>query len=92
MAIVLQNLSTERLRRAVQIKEEIDSLEAELQGIFSGGRGRRGRRLGRPPGTGRLATAGSRRRRKLSAAARRRIAAAAKARWAKAKAAGRTRL
>jgi hypothetical protein len=88
----MQNISTEQLRRAVQIKEEIDSLQAELQGIFAGGRGQRGRRPGRPPGRGRLAAAGPRRRRKLSPAARRRIAEAARARWAKAKASGRNRL
>ena len=67
----LQNVSTEQLRRAVQIKEEIESLEGQLSALL-GGNGVSGR------GPGRLG-----RRRRMSAAGRARIAAAARARWAK---------
>lgn len=64
------NLSVQNLKRAVEIKEEVERLEAELAAILSGN-----------AETG-PATRGPR---KISAAARAKIAAAQKARWAKAK-------
>jgi hypothetical protein len=66
----LQNISTEQLRRAVQIKEEIESLENQLGMLLSGNDASK-------HGAGR---------RRMSAAGRARIAAAARARWAKVRA------
>jgi hypothetical protein len=77
MSNALTSLSVEQLKRAVEIKEQIDSLQNELDALMSEtprvGRPRGpGRpRLGRPPGRG-----------KMSAAARAAISAAQKARWA----------
>ena len=74
-----QNVSSDQLRRALQIKEQIESLEQELSNILGapsiGAPSGFGipRRRGRPPGSGRF----------LSPAARERIAAAQRARWAK---------
>ena len=66
----IDNLSIEDLKRAVEIREEIDSLRAQLNKILGGEiplpkapKGKRGR--------------------KVSAAGRARMAAAQKARWAK---------
>jgi len=75
------------LKTLKQERERIDAAIAALSGGSVGnGRKRRGR-------TVRIEPSGSRRpRRKLSAAARKRISDAAKARWAKAKKAGRTSL
>jgi hypothetical protein len=69
-----------------QLKEERDRIDAAIRALSGGtGRGR--------PAAGRVAsTNGRRKRRTLSVAARRKIAAAARARWAKAKKAGRNRL
>jgi len=69
----LVNLSVQQLKRAVTIREEIDSLERELDRITGGqitsaGNAAPGRRRGR-----------------LSPAAKARISAAMKARWAKVK-------
>jgi hypothetical protein len=80
MPNALSELSIEQLQRAVEIKEQIVSLQAELDQLLEGAAARprlgyqasrRGRRVGRPPG------------RKMSAAARAAIAAAQKARWAR---------
>jgi hypothetical protein len=68
------NLSAQQLRRAAAIKEQIQSLENELNRIFNSS-------------TKPVAVAALKKRRKMSAAGRARIAAAAKARWAKVKAA-----
>ena len=90
----LVDLSVKQLRRAIAIKSRIARLESELSGLLGGifsGRtaGGRGRRAG-------LAAAGrprlDGRRRKRSAAWRAKLAASARARWKKAKAAGRTTL
>jgi hypothetical protein len=77
MPNALTELSVEQLKRAVEIKEQIDALQNELDGLLSGA-GRVGRprgpgrpKLGRPPG-----------RRGMSPAARAAISAAQKARWA----------
>jgi hypothetical protein len=69
----INNLSAQQLRRAAAIKEQIQSLENELNRIF-----------GSPT---KIATAPApKKRRKMSAAARAKISAAAKARWARVKA------
>src|SRR5271157_2985411 len=68
----IKDLTVAQLKRAVEIMEQIESLQAQLASIG-------GRRVGRPP-----ATRGARRgKRRMSAAGRARIAAAARARWAK---------
>src|SRR2546422_2248526 len=67
------DFSTDQLRRALQIKEQIESLQGELNSL-SNGSSRiqyRGKRVGA--------------RRATSASARARIAAAQRARWAKLK-------
>ena len=63
----LQNVSTEQLRRAVHIKEEIESLQSQLSALL-GGNGVSKRGAGR---------------RRMSAVGRARIAAGARARWAR---------
>jgi len=68
----INDLTVAQLKRAVEIMEEIESLQAQLTSI--GGRG-----AGRPPGTKGRKTG----KRRMSAAGRARIAAAAKARWAR---------
>ncbi len=81
MAMELENISVEQLKRAIQIREQLDGLQNELNELLgapaTGPRAARGRPAGK---------------RTMSPAARARIAEAAKARWAKAKAAGKTRL
>jgi hypothetical protein len=62
------NLTSQQLRRAAGIKDQITSLEKKLNQIFVA-----------PAQT----TPTPRKRRKMSATARRKIAAAARARWAK---------
>ena len=71
----LLNLTPTQLRRAAELKEEIDGLNAELGGILGG-------TAAAPPSTGAPAKKGG-----MSAAGRARIAAAARARWAKIRAA-----
>ena len=70
MPNALAELTVEQLKRAVDIKEQIDSLQNELDNLLSGAPRRRG--PGRPPGRGR----------RMSAAARAAISAAQKKRWA----------
>ena len=67
------NVSTDQLRRALQIKQQIETLESQLSSLLSGAPTirRQGTRMGG--------------RRTMSASARARIAAAQRARWAKAK-------
>jgi hypothetical protein len=76
MANTLRELSIANLKRAVSIKEQIEKLEAELNGL-----------LGSSAGSERATSGGGSTggRRKMSAEARARISAAAKARWAKVK-------
>ncbi len=82
MNSILNNLSAPQLRKAAALREKIDRLEKELSQL-----------LGSPSElrTNRINVAASRKqgRRRMSAAARAKIAAAARARWKKAKAAGR---
>ncbi|MGE3309070.1 MAG: hypothetical protein AB7O66_03800 [Limisphaerales bacterium] len=67
--------SSDTLKRAAQILQEIESLQVELAGLFGSKSvaGAPAKRRGRPPG----------KRRKMSPEARARIASAAKARWAR---------
>ena len=67
----LANITLQQLKRAVSIREKIESLEKELSRIIGTG----------TPG----ATKAPRKKRKLSAAARAKISARMKARWAKRK-------
>ena len=97
----LSNLSTAQLKRAVQLREELDGLYSDLNQILtgSGPSPTRGRRTMSAEARRKIAEAQRARwakqkgiRRKMNPAARAKIAAAAKARWAKAKAAGKNRL
>lgn len=80
MANALSDISTEQLQRALEIKQQIESLQDELNSIGGASVGvKRGPgrpKLGRPPGSGRKT---------MSPAARKAIGAAQKARWAKQK-------
>jgi hypothetical protein len=103
----IANLSAQQLRRAASIRDQLDSLNVELNRLLGASNDQMA-----PVGT-RTMSASARRKiaaaqkarwakvkgnatqgtkRKMSAAGRKRIAAAAKARWAKAKAAGRKSL
>jgi hypothetical protein len=70
----IKDLSVAQLKRAIDLREQIESLQEQLASIGGGSR------LGRPPGPAKPARKGKRR---MSAAGRARIAAAARARWAK---------
>ena len=72
------DVSIEHLRSALEIKEQIESLEQELTSLLSGQIVNRTSPI----------VNGMRRRRTMSASARARIAAAQRARWAKQKANG----
>ncbi len=50
MAQLLADLTTEQLKRAVEIKEQIDALQNELNALETGAAPRVGRPRGRPPG------------------------------------------
>lgn len=75
-ANVIFSLSANQLRRAAEIKEQIDALNSELGSILAGIN----------PNSGEP----SNRRRKMSAAGRARIAAAARARWAEMRSSGKS--
>jgi hypothetical protein len=77
----LLSLSVSQLKKAAQLKEQIDALNSELGQILGGGE--RSQSSGIEVGNGRRSG-----KRKMSAAGRARIAAAARARWAKVKSAG----
>ena len=98
----MNSLTTEQLRRAIEVSETIEELQAQLTRLYRGGTlkppgGKAGKRKG-------ISAAQRARRQKtkqggqpkgkrtMSAAARARISAAAKKRWQAAKAAGKTRL
>jgi hypothetical protein len=71
----LSELSVSELRKVLQLKEEIATLETQLNAVLGGAPSSSAapaKRRGRPPGSGR----------KMSPAARARIGAAQKARWA----------
>jgi hypothetical protein len=76
MSNKLSIISIRDLKKAIKIKAKLESLQARLNGLL---------------GTAEVAPAGSRPKRRMSAAGRRRIIAAQKARWAKFKAAGKSR-
>jgi hypothetical protein len=71
MSINSTTISVQQLKRAIAVREQIETLEHELAAI-----------LGETPAT---PTAGHGGRRKMSAAARAKIGAAQRARWAKQK-------
>jgi hypothetical protein len=79
----------ETIARARVILENIESLQAELAGLFGGAApstpapGRRGTRGAGAAASAAAAVAGPVKKRKMTAEGRARIAAAAKARWAK---------
>ncbi|HEY3863160.1 MAG TPA: hypothetical protein VGO59_14855 [Verrucomicrobiae bacterium] len=78
----LPELSVKQLRRAVALREKIESLEAKITSIMGESGGSRAgarEKAGQP-------------KRKVSAATRAKLAAKAKVRWASAKAAGRSKL
>lgn len=88
------NLTADALRRAANIREQIEKLEAEYAAILSGasvaasgGVTRRGRKPGPKPKAEKVAAGEkpARKKRKLSPEARERIVAAVKARWAREK-------
>ena len=66
------DLSLEKLKQAVSLREQIHALEAKINALF-GGSGQKAAAPGRRRGG----------RRKMSAATRAKLSAAAKARWAK---------
>ena len=75
-------VSAQSIQRAGEILKEIESLQAELAGLFGGTNSigtAPAKRRGRPPGSG-MKRGG------MSAEGRARIAAAAKARWARVRA------
>jgi hypothetical protein len=74
---LLNSLSVSQLRKAVDLKEKIEHLEAQLASIVV---------------VTKMPQATSKKRRRMSASGRARIAAAARARWAKVRAAGKKRL
>lgn len=103
---MISNLSAEQLRRAASLKDQIESLQSELDSLLGSSAattstGKGGMSVA---GKARIALAqkarwaklkgkgASKGRRKMNAVARAKIAAAARARWKKAKAAGRNAL
>jgi hypothetical protein len=74
MTMPIASMSVKQLRRAVRIKQRIETLETKLANILGSSN--------QSPADG-----GPNPKRKMSASARRKIAAAKKARWAKFKAA-----
>jgi hypothetical protein len=70
----IRDLTVAQLKRAIELREQIEDLQEQLASIGGGSR------LGRPPGAAKPAKKGKRR---MSVAGRARIAAAARARWAK---------
>jgi hypothetical protein len=99
MAHTLSELSLSQLEHAVELRRQMESLEKELGQLLGGGdnqthTGRRGRSGPHPRAAAvrQSAKRGLKRKRRVSAAARAALSAAAKARWAKAKKAGRTKL
>lgn len=81
-------VSPESIRRAAEIVQTIEQLQAELTGLFGGAPAAAPKRRGRPPGV-RSAQPGQSdqpKTRNMSPEGRARIAAAAKARWARVRA------
>jgi hypothetical protein len=82
MSNMLSELSVKQLKQAIRLREKIEALQTKLDHIL-GSSGTTPAAKGKP---------GRKPRRKMSAAAKAKISAAAKKRWAKAKAAGKSRL
>jgi hypothetical protein len=74
-------LSLDQLKRAVQIREEIERLESELSSLLGGSGGAPRGKRGRKPGS----TCKKGGKRVMSPEAREKIAAAQRRRWAKQK-------
>jgi len=86
----LMSITPKELRRAANIQEKINSLEAELDSLAAeGSEPVKGKRRVKHRGK---REAPRKQKRTLSAATRAKIAAAARARWAKARRAGRNKL
>lgn len=81
-------VSPESIRRAAEIVQTIEQLQAELTGLFGGAPVAAPKRRGRPPGVRAAAQEEpvQGRTRNMSPEGRARIAAAAKARWARVRA------
>jgi hypothetical protein len=91
MATSLSNLTAGQLRWAASLREKIDSLQRQLNAVLAAAP------AVKPAPAARAAKATTpakpaKAKRKLSKAGRAKLSASAKARWAKAKAAGKTRL
>jgi hypothetical protein len=85
MSSNLSGIGVSQLKRAIRIKQKIESLTAKLDDLLgSSGSSDSGPRKGKKRGP--------KGKRKMSAAGRARISAAAKRRWKAAKAAGKSRL
>jgi hypothetical protein len=95
--------STAQLKRALEIKLQLESLESELHALLGSHQGhpttngtdkrREMSAVGRPKLNGTtVAKSGKKTRRKMSAAAKAKLSAIARKRWRKAKAAGKTAL
>jgi len=74
----IKDLTTTQLQQIIDIKEQIETLQSQLDSIGGG----TGPKLGRPKGSGR-GLGKPKGGRRMSAAGRAAISAAAKARWAK---------
>src|SRR3954463_8977164 len=77
------DLSLDKLREAVSIREQIQSLEDRLNSIFSGAGGGASRSSSGSSSSGYVPVKVDGRRRPMSPATRAKLAAAAKARWAR---------
>jgi hypothetical protein len=82
MSNALSNLSVKQLKKAIKLREKIEVLQSKLDQLL-------GATESLPTAKGKP---GRKPKRKMSAASRAKIAAAAKKRWAKVKAAGKSRL
>src|SRR5260221_140253 len=105
MSSTIRNLSIKQLKKAIKIRQKLDSLQSELDDLIGGNSfarsGASGERKMSAAGRARIAAAqrarwakvkGKKGRKKMSAAGRAKIAAAARKRWKLVKAAGKTRL
>jgi hypothetical protein len=71
----IKDLTVAQLKRAIELREQIESLQEQLDSIGV-------TRLGRPPSAAKAGKTAKKGKRRMSAAGRARIAAAARARWA----------
>ena len=94
-AMSMIHLTAQQLHRAAEIREKIENLEKDFAALLAvtGDAPVTVRRRGRPAGSvAVVAPSTPKPKRKVGKAGRARLSAAAKARWAKVKAAGKTRL